>query len=339
MLSHSQMWAQVPSFDCPLTWGGLPTEPFIMSRTDHSTLANNDLLYSHDAKEHIPGKSFHFNGSSLWGSNGMNNHHCGDMMPSPSADVLLSPVSPSSDAKRIYGSSPENGLVSSSGSSASYTTSPGVMKVSSSPGFAPSTPQSISRIPAHLGNAAIQHSFGMDMPPAGKLLMSNTTEPLHYMAQYDSEHSYDHSQDGSPGMTPWYPPGYTSEQSAMVRSSQRQELSTSRLDTRPNSFMTFNDGKSRQRQAQWSNGGGVPAQRHFQTRFMAPSTADTDAVRKADDETLLQMKQNGCTYKDIRKALRRKVAESTLRGRYRSLTKPKRERLRAPKWTEVDVSL
>lgn len=84
---------------------------------------------------------------------------------------------------------------------------------------------------------------------------------------------------------------------------------------------------------------GVPAQGHFETRFMVPMTADEKALRTADDETLLQMKQDGYTYRDIRKSLRCKVAESTLRGRYRSLTKPRKERVRAPKWTDIDVSV
>jgi hypothetical protein len=51
------------------------------------------------------------------------------------------------------------------------------------------------------------------------------------------------------------------------------------------------------------------------------------------------MKSDGYTYKDIRKKLGRKVAESTLRGRYRSLTKPRSARVRAPKWQEVDVRI
>jgi hypothetical protein len=59
--------------------------------------------------------------------------------------------------------------------------------------------------------------------------------------------------------------------------------------------------------------------------------------RSRDDQILLDGKQNGLTYKQIRKAIGAKVAESTLRGRYRALTKEKRDRVRRPVWTENDV--
>ncbi len=49
-------------------------------------------------------------------------------------------------------------------------------------------------------------------------------------------------------------------------------------------------------------------------------------------------KRLGLTYKDIRKKLGTQVAESTLRGRYRSLTKKKEDRRRKPEWQLVDVS-
>ena len=60
-------------------------------------------------------------------------------------------------------------------------------------------------------------------------------------------------------------------------------------------------------------------------------------MKSKEDKALIRMKEEGYTYKDIRKALGCNVAESTLRGRYRSLTKPKENRVRAPKWTETDV--
>jgi hypothetical protein len=65
---------------------------------------------------------------------------------------------------------------------------------------------------------------------------------------------------------------------------------------------------------------------------------DAQAQRRADDDILLEGKRNGLTYKEIRKKMTVKCAESTLRGRYRSLTKARKDRVRKPTWTANDVS-
>ena len=44
------------------------------------------------------------------------------------------------------------------------------------------------------------------------------------------------------------------------------------------------------------------------------------------------------TYREIRKQGNFKEAESTLRGRYRTLTKSKEARVRKPEWQDKDVS-
>jgi hypothetical protein len=53
---------------------------------------------------------------------------------------------------------------------------------------------------------------------------------------------------------------------------------------------------------------------------------------------LIQCKEQGMSYKDIKALGGFEEAESTLRGRYRTLTKPKEERVRRPKWSGRDVS-
>lgn len=336
---QNQMWAQLPTFDS--SWGGLPTELFIMPELDHSMLANSDLLYNHNARQNTMSKNaMDVDGPSFWGSNGMNNLHRSNLMPSPEADILLSPMSPFSDTKHTYSPVSDCDQLTPGRCSASYTTSPGAVKVSLSPSFVPSMVQSRTAIPQQTESTLIQNGFGLAVAPAVALHTGKAVEAADNMTQYSPERSHEHSQSISPGMTPWYPPGYTNRSSAMIQSSPPYQFGTPPTDHRPNSFLVFNDRNLRQRQAQWSNtSAGVPTQSHFQTRFMAPSTADTIAQRKADDETLLQMKQDGYTYKDIRKALRHKVAESTLRGRYRSLTKPRKQRVRRPEWTEIDVSV
>ena len=274
-----------------------------------------------------------FGRSSFWTLGGMDSHH-DNTMPSPSADVLLSPVSPFSDVKHTYSPGPDCSP-NLGGGATSYTMSPGAMKISLSPRLVPPTPRSVIR--QQSGSAAIQSAFGNPTTPGEPFHMGNMVDQSDDVTMFGSEQLYSHSQGRSPGMAPWYTSGSMGEEAA--HSPQQQQSDKPPFDPRPNSFLASPDRNSRQRQAQWSNKSDVPTQNHFQSRFMTPLTDNEKAQRTKDDETLLQMKQDGYTYKDIRKALGRKVAESTLRGRYRSLTKPRNHRVRAPKWSEIDVGM
>ncbi|KAM0501609.1 hypothetical protein ACHAPB_005075 [Verticillium nonalfalfae] len=69
------------------------------------------------------------------------------------------------------------------------------------------------------------------------------------------------------------------------------------------------------------------------------SSTDWSMERLAKDEFLLRSKREGMTYREIRKAGGFREAESTLRGRYRTLTKKKEERVRRPEWEDRDVQL
>lgn len=60
--------------------------------------------------------------------------------------------------------------------------------------------------------------------------------------------------------------------------------------------------------------------------------------RRACDDFLIRSKLAGKSYKDIRVEGRFTEAESTLRGRFRTLTKRKEQRVRKPQWQEKDVS-
>lgn len=61
--------------------------------------------------------------------------------------------------------------------------------------------------------------------------------------------------------------------------------------------------------------------------------------RSEKDEYLVKSKLAGMTYKEIRKNGGFTEAESTLRGRFRTLTKPKEARVRKPEFQEIDVSI
>ena len=65
----------------------------------------------------------------------------------------------------------------------------------------------------------------------------------------------------------------------------------------------------------------------------------TGPARAARDSFLLQCRAAGMSYKQLKEYGNLPEAESTLRGRYRVLTKSKQERVRCPVWTDRDVSL
>ncbi|KAF3045652.1 bifunctional AP-4-A phosphorylase/ADP sulfurylase [Didymella heteroderae] len=308
---------RTPSSD-DMIWSGLPNEPHI----DEPVLSNNELLYSHDASQNTLRKASDFGNSSFWFPNGMPN-----TAPCPSADILMSPASPLSDVKQTYSPGSDYSPETPKHIITGYGT-----KVLS-PNSAPYTPQ--PAIQQHQG-ASIQYDFGVPMTSVGVFPMSNTFDEA---TMYGSEHSYEQSQSSSRGMTPWYSPGDVGEKAAIAQDPQDQQADTLLFDHRPHPYFAPLKRSSRQRQEQWSNKNAVPAQSHFQTRFMAPPTDSEKAQRSEDDKILMEMKQEGYTYKDIRKKLGRKVAESTLRGRYRSLTKPRSARLRSPKWQDVDIVL
>ncbi|PTB75671.1 hypothetical protein M440DRAFT_355973 [Trichoderma longibrachiatum ATCC 18648] len=69
---------------------------------------------------------------------------------------------------------------------------------------------------------------------------------------------------------------------------------------------------------------------------MSPQAA---AERAAKDRFLVQSRREGVSYKDIKRLGNFKEAESTLRGRYRTLTKEKKDRQRDPKWNDLDDHL
>jgi hypothetical protein len=141
--------------------------------------------------------------------------------------------------------------------------------------------------------------------------------------QYGSDTSY--SQDSSPSASPWLPPGHTMSLAAMPFRPRHPQ---------PSAYNTSSYGP-----VGWNTTRPLdPSQTQLQARFPASRTVDAQAERKADDEILLDGKKNGLTYKEIRKKLHTKCAESTLRGRYRSLTKARKDRVRKPVWRRIDVS-
>ena len=69
----------------------------------------------------------------------------------------------------------------------------------------------------------------------------------------------------------------------------------------------------------------------------APTPAS--ASQSSRNSFLMDCKRRGLSYKEIKRLGNFKEAESTLRGRYRTLTKSKDQRVRKPQWEEPDVRL
>lgn len=74
---------------------------------------------------------------------------------------------------------------------------------------------------------------------------------------------------------------------------------------------------------------------HSRQRSYAGQTSEQSIAR---DSFLIECKLRGMSYRDIKKLGGFEEAESTLRGRYRTLTKRKELRVRKPQWQEKDVS-
>jgi hypothetical protein len=156
-------------------------------------------------------------------------------------------------------------------------------------------------------------------------------------SQYDTD--YAHSQKNSPGDSPWYSEDGSLNMAAMPNRPREPPMSNAPINSLPAGFQFGSDESSSSGFVAWEGAHpNMPAQNHFGDSVRGPRALDAHAQRKADDEILLDGKRKGLTYKEIRRSMYSKCAESTLRGRYRSLTKARQDRVRKPVWRSKDVS-
>lgn len=85
------------------------------------------------------------------------------------------------------------------------------------------------------------------------------------------------------------------------------------------------------------DGGGVSHSAPKAKRRRSSERERETVLRERRDQYLLDRREEGYTYKDIKVMGNFSEAESTLRGRVRVLTKDRSERVRRPVWTESDV--
>lgn len=78
-----------------------------------------------------------------------------------------------------------------------------------------------------------------------------------------------------------------------------------------------------------------------QQSLSSPDSSNRANIRLGDSRNkfLVDCKRRGLSYRAIKHLGGFKEAESTLRGRFRTLTKTKEQRVRKPKWSDTDVSL
>jgi hypothetical protein len=104
----------------------------------------------------------------------------------------------------------------------------------------------------------------------------------------------------------------------------------------PSPSQTTTPPPSSSRNSQKSLPGGTSSRAGSIARRIPSATGP---VRAARDSFLLECRAAGMSYKQLKEYGNLPEAESTLRGRYRVLTKSKQERVRCPVWTDRDVSL
>ncbi len=153
--------------------------------------------------------------------------------------------------------------------------------------------------------AATDHVDTSEYPPLPEL------GNLSYQPFQDSEDFYRELQDAH------YPEWYIEEQA----------LSCAREET-----PTFQGTNVRTGGLSMTSLAHSPAS----NRQFGPRNGQRDTSK---DEFLVRCKARGMSYKQIKELGKFEEAESTLRGRYRALTKPKEARLRKPEWGDREVSL
>jgi hypothetical protein len=159
----------------------------------------------------------------------------------------------------------------------------------------------------------------------------------------DTQHSgseYAYSQGSSPGASPWYDPHYSHDLSGLPFRRRDTQVRNPHSASDTSLSSANDDRRSQYRSAPWNGPRtSVPTQSRMQDRFQVPRNTDTQAQRQQNDQLLIEGKKQGMTYRAIKeKMVGEQPAESTLRGRYRSLTKARKDRVRKPVWTKKDVS-
>ncbi|KAF2823464.1 hypothetical protein CC86DRAFT_299202 [Ophiobolus disseminans] len=342
---HSNVWGGSAVFGNGYALStSLSLSPYTVGESDGASYSNNSLTYPESAAQGLV-----TNGNNHWGSLQSWRPSSADRLPcgtsaNGSDRVSNSSLSPKSYTSELPGSEVQSftpaTTVETSSDSSTWAHGGGpsyVLAKVSSPKDAVQTARGVPNVDFY---GRRQNGLGVPnsspTPARTRHQFHGLPSPCENLSQYESDFS--HSQQSSPGVAPWdlHDPAYS--QAVLPYRPQVSQATSAPFTGLPNAYEPHDNNTRSYEVAAWSDRrANVPAQHHFQDRFQAPRTVDTQALRKADDEILLEGKRDGLTYKEIRKKMQAKPAESTLRGRYRSLTKPRQARVRKPLWRSIDV--
>ncbi|KAF2856997.1 hypothetical protein T440DRAFT_512976 [Plenodomus tracheiphilus IPT5] len=346
-IALGQYWGSASGIDPSGAWNNAQ---FMIPELNSQLRQNSNFIYNHDAAQHVAAQRHSSYGGQL------------SWTPSALRGAIASTSTSVSDFESNHSLSPQSYLSDGMGASFSPGSVPdqasprGDWNVSGSSGpmkeSAPQFPSTFS--PTSLGSA-FNNNFrrrpgvaGLADDESGIAASSLSIEagrPARApVATFkDCDHT---SPDGSltsanSSNSSWYTPGYSPSSSGARLAQQNtgafnasceSDLGASPTGCGSSSFYAPASGRG-------SHVLSRP-QDNLQARFQAPRTSDVEAQRQHNDDILVQGKQDGMTYREIRKKmLGEKPAESTLRGRYRSLTKARKDRVRKPQWHRCDIEL
>lgn len=167
-------------------------------------------------------------------------------------------------------------------------------------------------------------SNGLPMPFFGPLpsVPPGPLGPMSHISHLPASGSYEPSIE-VPQYEPTLHPMYVASSQPLSSDTEFGSPDQKHASSLSPSFSTSTNEEERSPQQSGEEQGGIEAGVHY-----------------SDERNtfLINCKRRGLSYKDIKRVGGFKEAESTLRGRYRTLTKSKDQRVRKPKWQDKDVS-
>ena len=198
--------------------------------------------------------------------------------------------------------------------------------------------------------------YGYPLTPSDSLTGQIDTEPTFRSRNFDAGLSFDYE-----GPEAFEPSQLPSPESS-TKHQHRKRLPSSAPRSRPS--VTSHDEDSSLLQGEQPLTPSIPSRqledtseqrRHYERAGQRPDRrrsrrqstlmwdespeALIDEARLAQDKYLVEQRELGMSYKEIKVLGNFPEAVSTLRGRYRTLTKEREERVRKPEWQPEDVSL
>ncbi|KAI8938016.1 hypothetical protein NX059_005689 [Plenodomus lindquistii] len=344
MTGMDQYWGGAPGFDQSSAWNNAQLMGSISSNSFHQ---NGNLMYNPAA---LPcGNTQHhssYGGQLNWTASALRGGIAGTGASGSNFDSIDSPSPRSYLSERAEASISTDSLPSQASSHGDWSSPSSSLPIKiSSPQFPQSFSRSSLKPAQNNGFRRRVDAFGSGGDERSTEILPSTSEAGHSAhapnTAFDDGHQY--SPDGSltsadSSNSSWYGQRYIMpsqagasvvQQSATAYGAQSEgNASAYSASSSPFSSYISTSGSSSQSVHR--------SHSEYQARFQVPPTDD---LRQRNDDLLIKGKLEGLTYRDIRKKmLGDKPAESTLRGRYRALTKPRKDRVRKPVWHRRDVS-